>query len=443
MDLIKLVDAEIFETQQKLVTLRAQLQRSMRPEPKMTVLRDQAGTSREQTNTVKPVLVKKNVTTERPLNHCTKRYQKTVSDNSIDSAFSSAASTEAKSCSPITSPQTIPKTVWISSPDDTLSMSSQASSNAEERYLSKLKKMYQNRENGKQVESQHLKDHQSDLESCDTNNRFPDHFVEDIVEKICDKLQNIRPLQEKEEKELRSVAVETTFANQIVISSSDDNSSGDEESLTWDDEQSVQFLHDQALPSDDNTVYMHLPAKGQSRKVINHQQHKEQEISLFSLNELTQYRELEKERNREKPPALLIDFVEDSSENDHHQNEELNFNFDNTCHTSLFKTLSEIQSTMSASSTPKRRSSRGSSSQSSASTIEQIRNSTAAATASNSTISFSTAYDSSSYHQQQKQSFSAISFSVDTMSREHIMNVLSTSDVFDNDQLWEDVLDRQ
>lgn len=426
MDLIKLVDAEIHETQQQLVTLRAQLKRSTQHEPKKSSINVQAVPFKEQA-TKQPVLANRNVANAKPLNHCAKRHHSATADHSIDSAISSAASSEMHQLnSPDTSPQTIPKTVWNSSPDDTMSTSSRTSSNAEERYLAKLKKMYQNRDKEKQIDSQ------PSQESKD-NSKLTEFVVDGIVEKIWEKLQNIKPPQEKEEKELCSVAVETTFANQSLPS---DDSDCDEESHISDDIQSI-YLEEEL--EDENTVYMPLPNKKEKEKSMNHHRqelHKIQEslqsLSFFTQNEMTQYKDLEMKK-REKPPVVLIDFDEDHDHVDHQ-----GLNFSNTSHnTSMFRTLPEISSTCS---TPKRRQSI-SFTQNSVSTIEQIRNFTVS-NVSNQAISFSTARESTSFYpKQQLPQFSAISFSVDSMSREQIMSAISSSDVLDNDQFWEDVLD--
>src|SRR5699024_7525890 len=133
---------------------------------------------------------------------------------------------------------------------------------SEERYLAKLKKIFQNRDGREQVKSTQLRmPHQQD--SSSGPDQFTQLFVDDIVEKLCHKLQRIgQPLQA--EKELKSVAIETTFGpfteNPEVESDSDTcvSSDADKESVSAD---SVLEEREVEEAISDGTIYLHLPAK--------------------------------------------------------------------------------------------------------------------------------------------------------------------------------------
>jgi len=168
--------------------------------------------------------------------------------------------------------------------------------------------------------------------------------VDNIVDKICDKLQQIKPVEEKvvevkecekRQKELRSVATEMTFQEEQSDSSSSEESEPSDD-INDDDVNSV-VIPDFDFTSND-TLYMNLPVK--SRKPRTTRQVNTTinlDESLFST---TQYMKMQP-----KKPPVEVDLYKspNTSINDQQFSAQPSFN-DISCNTSMFKTLPEISS---------------------------------------------------------------------------------------------------
>lgn len=401
LDLIKLVDEEIQVTSHKLSVLRDELARAT---TKTTAPVQRNALQNRVTQTSLPHPKTSRQADSGKGNFRQKVNQNNVSatkspisgDRSFDSAFSSCSSSDPLEVQvePIQGRMTIPKLIMDASP----ALSSSANSESEERYLAKLRKIFQNR-NDKKLVSSNSPNSNGDSLCID---QFANLVVDNIMDKIGDKLIGAKS---NEVKELRSVAIETTLRDKELSSSFDDNNYQDDISVA---QLTIQDIQDTST----DTVYMHLPVKRQKEPKTRQKlgnpfttiipgELERLQSSIFST---TQYLE---------PPKLnptkhlvemdLIKSIYNTSTATHCSSNGPPFN-DVSCNTSMFKTLPELSSNCS---TPKGR----------LPPIERIR----------STIANSLSYETAN------QSLPSMNIT------EFTLNTSSELSVIDNDKFWKDV----
>lgn len=401
LDLVKLVDEEIQVTSHKLSVLRAELAKAttkITPHVQRNAMQNrvsQTSLPRQETSG-QADFGKGNFLQNVSQNNVSATKSPISGDRSIDSAFSSCSSSDPLEVQgePIKGRMTIPKLIMNVSP----ALSRSANSESEERYLAKLRMIFQNR-NGNKLVSSDSPNSNGEFRDSLCIDQFANLVVDNIMDKIGDKLISAKST---EVKELRSVALETTFRDKELSSSFDDDDN-------YQDDISVAQLTIQDTSTD--TIYMHLPVKSQkapTRQKLGHQFTTlipdELELLQSSIFSTTQYLEPPKL----KPTKHLVEMdmiksIYDTSTATRCSSNGPQFN-DVSCNTSMFKTLPELSSNCS---TPKGR----------LPPIERIR----------STIANSFSYETAN------QSLPSLNIT------EFTLNTSSELSVIDNDKFWKDV----